>query len=112
MTDQARESPTSTRLRLWLDAFYVRGEFDDRTLIALFRAEAGKVVVKLHLRHTLHAKLYLCFRSDPNNPITGFLGSSNLTLSGLSGPTYTRLRGFPMAVSTMRDTPPSRPSRR
>jgi DNA replication protein DnaC len=31
----------------------------------------------------LHAKLYLCFRSDPNNPITGFLGSSNLTLSGL-----------------------------
>jgi len=46
--------------------------------------KAGKVVVKLHLRHTLHAKLYLCFRPDPNNPITGFLGSSNLTLSGLS----------------------------
>lgn len=46
--------------------------------------KAGKVVVKLHLRHTLHAKLYLCFRHDPNNPITGFLGSSNLTLSGLS----------------------------
>lgn len=37
---------------------------------------AGKVVVKLHLRHSLHAKLYLCFRADPNNPITGFLGSS------------------------------------
>lgn len=47
--------------------------------------KAGKVVVKLFLRHTLHAKLYLCFRSDPNNPITGFLGSSNLTFSGLSG---------------------------
>jgi hypothetical protein len=46
--------------------------------------KSGKVVVKLHLRHTLHAKLYLCFRADPNNPITGFLGSSNLTLSGLS----------------------------
>ena len=46
--------------------------------------KAGKVVVKLHLRHMLHAKLYLCFRADPNNPITGFLGSSNLTLSGLS----------------------------
>jgi superfamily II DNA or RNA helicase len=46
--------------------------------------QAGKVVVKLHLRHTLHAKLYLCFRPDPNNPVTGFLGSSNLTLSGLS----------------------------
>ncbi len=47
--------------------------------------KASKVVVKLFLRHTLHAKLYLCFRSDPNNPITGFLGSSNLTFSGLSG---------------------------
>ena len=46
--------------------------------------KAGQVVVKLHLRHTLHAKLYLCFRHDPNNPITGFVGSSNLTLSGLS----------------------------
>lgn len=44
----------------------------------------GKVVVKLYLRHTLHAKLYLCFRQDPNNPVTGFLGSSNLTFSGLS----------------------------
>ena len=46
--------------------------------------KARKVVVKLFLRHSLHAKLYLCFRPDPNNPITGFLGSSNLTLSGLS----------------------------
>ena len=46
--------------------------------------KSGKLVVKLFLRHTLHAKLYLCFRSDPNNPITGFLGSSNLTFSGLS----------------------------
>lgn len=44
----------------------------------------GKVRVKLYLRHLLHAKLYLCFRVDPNNPITGFLGSSNLTFSGLS----------------------------
>ncbi len=46
--------------------------------------KGGKVVVKLFLRHTLHAKLYLCFRPDPNNPITGFLGSSNLTLAGMS----------------------------
>lgn len=43
-----------------------------------------KVVVKLFLRHTLHAKLYLCFRDDKINPIIGYLGSSNLTLSGLS----------------------------
>ena len=45
---------------------------------------SGKVVVKLFLRHTLHAKLYLMHRSDPINPIVGYLGSSNLTMSGLS----------------------------
>jgi phosphatidylserine/phosphatidylglycerophosphate/cardiolipin synthase-like enzyme len=44
----------------------------------------GKLAVKLFLRHPLHAKLYLCFRRDPNSPIVGFLGSSNLTLAGLS----------------------------
>ncbi len=47
--------------------------------------KAKKVVVKLFLRHPLHAKLYLLFRPDPNNPITGFVGSSNLTFSGLKG---------------------------
>lgn len=46
--------------------------------------KAKKVVVKLFLRHPLHAKLYLCFRDDKINPIIGYLGSSNLTLSGLS----------------------------
>jgi HKD family nuclease len=40
--------------------------------------------VKLHLRHTLHAKLYLLFRHDPVSPSIGFLGSSNLTSAGLS----------------------------
>lgn len=44
----------------------------------------GKVVVKLHLRHRLHAKLYLAFSADIRVPVIGFLGSSNLTLSGLS----------------------------
>ncbi len=47
--------------------------------------KAGKVVVKLFLRHSLHAKLYLLFRPDPINPIIGYLGSSNLTFPGLSG---------------------------
>jgi superfamily II DNA or RNA helicase len=46
--------------------------------------KAKKVVVKLFVKHPLHAKLYLLFRPDPINPITGFLGSSNLTLAGLS----------------------------
>jgi hypothetical protein len=45
--------------------------------------KAGKLVLKLFLRHPLHAKLYLLFRSDRINPIIGYLGSSNLTLSGL-----------------------------
>ena len=46
--------------------------------------ESKKLVVKLFLRHRLHAKLYLHFRRDPVNPTTGYLGSSNLTLAGLS----------------------------
>lgn len=46
--------------------------------------KAKKVVAKLFLRYPLHAKLYLLFRPDPVNPTTGFLGSSNLTLAGLS----------------------------
>ncbi len=46
--------------------------------------KAKQVVVKLFLRHPLHAKLYLLFRPDPINPTVGYLGSSNLTLSGLS----------------------------
>ncbi len=46
--------------------------------------KAKKVVVKLFLRYLLHAKLYLLFRPDFNNPAVGFMGSSNLTLSGLS----------------------------
>ena len=45
---------------------------------------SGQVIVKLFLPYPLHAKLYLLFRDDVNNPITGFVGSSNLTLAGLS----------------------------
>jgi hypothetical protein len=46
--------------------------------------KSKKLVVKLFLHHSLHAKLYLMHRSDPNNPATAFLGSSNLTFPGLS----------------------------
>lgn len=46
--------------------------------------KARKVVVKLFLKHPLHAKLYLLFRPDPINPTVGYLGSSNLTFAGLS----------------------------
>ena len=43
-----------------------------------------KVVVKLHLKHQLHAKLYLAMSDDIRVPVIGFLGSSNLTFAGLS----------------------------
>ena len=46
--------------------------------------KAKKVVVKLYLRHPLHAKLYLVPQNHANLPAIGFLGSSNLTFSGLS----------------------------
>jgi superfamily II DNA or RNA helicase/HKD family nuclease len=59
---------------------------DERTLRELRRQLIeGKVRVKLFLRHNLHAKLYLCHRKDLVNPRVGFVGSSNLTFSGLGG---------------------------
>ena len=59
---------------------------DERALKRLTaQLRAKKVVVKLYLRHSLHAKLYLCHRSDPITPTVGYLGSSNLTFSGLAG---------------------------
>lgn len=57
---------------------------DEKALQKLSRQmKEGKVIVKLHLRYTLHAKLYLCYLKD-RGKIEGFLGSSNLTLAGLS----------------------------
>lgn len=44
---------------------------------------SGKLVVKLFLRHTLHAKLYLVNRPDRIAGTVGYIGSSNLTMSGL-----------------------------
>ncbi|MFY8043337.1 MAG: phospholipase D-like domain-containing protein, partial [Rhodoferax sp.] len=58
---------------------------DEAGLRALAKQlRSRQTVVKLFLPYPLHAKLYLLFRDDINNPITGFVGSSNLTLSGLS----------------------------
>jgi SNF2 family DNA or RNA helicase len=53
-----------------------------RRLAAQIRAK--KLIVKLFLRHPLHAKLYLLYLPHPINPIVGYLGSSNLTFAGLS----------------------------
>jgi superfamily II DNA or RNA helicase len=58
---------------------------DERGLRHLaHQIKSKKVVVKLFVKHPLHAKLYLLFRCDPINPIVGYLGSSNLTFAGLS----------------------------
>lgn len=58
---------------------------DERALRKLScQMKAGKVAVKLHLRYPLHAKLYLAYSDDVRVPIVGFLGSSNLTMAGLS----------------------------
>jgi len=60
-------------------------DIDEQGLRRLsYQIRTGKVIVKLFLAYPLHAKLYLVHRQDPNSPIVGFLGSSNLTLSGLS----------------------------
>ena len=60
-------------------------EQDEKALQKLSRQmKENKVVVKLHLRYTLHAKLYLAYSNDKRVPVVGFLGSSNLTLAGLA----------------------------
>ncbi|MDR1030783.1 MAG: phospholipase D-like domain-containing protein [Treponema sp.] len=57
---------------------------DEATLKRLSQQlKSRQVVVKLHLAFNLHAKLYLTYRDDYNAPIIGYLGSSNLTFSGL-----------------------------
>jgi superfamily II DNA or RNA helicase len=60
-------------------------EEDEKALRKLSKQmKENKVVVKLHLRYTLHAKLYLAYSNDKRVPVVGFLGSSNLTLAGLA----------------------------
>lgn len=46
--------------------------------------KSKKVRVKLFLGHQLHAKLYLVHRKDHQLPAYAFVGSSNLTLSGMT----------------------------
>jgi len=43
-----------------------------------------QVKVKLFLAYPLHAKLYLCHKNDKDAPLIGYVGSSNLTMAGLS----------------------------
>lgn len=88
----AIDQQTALRLKKKLAAEFreqltvgVPTEADEAGLRRLARQlKSKKVIVKLYLRHPLHAKLYLLFRPDPVNPTTAFLGSSNLTMAGLS----------------------------
>ena len=77
-----RRMAAEFRQQLTLGAPTNSDEAGLRRLSAQLRSK--KLVVKLHLRHQLHAKLYLMQRDDPITPRVGYLGSSNLTLSGLS----------------------------
>lgn len=65
-------------------AFGAPTRTDERALRMLARQlRARKLVIKLFLQYPLHAKLYLVARADLQNPMVGYVGSSNLTLSGL-----------------------------
>lgn len=90
--DELLDGPTVARLRRdAAESFKQQIEFGvptnqaEASLRMLARQlRAKKVQVKLFLRYPLHAKLYLTHRSDPAAPLVAFLGSSNLTFSGLS----------------------------
>ncbi len=57
---------------------------DEAALRTLLRQiESGTVEVRVHMAHRLHAKLYLCHRDDHAAPRAAYVGSSNLTISGL-----------------------------
>ncbi len=86
--DQAEAVKLKKRLALEFKEQLTIGtptELDEKALRLLSRQlKNGKVIVKLHLRYPLHAKLYLAYSNDKRVPVVGFLGSSNLTLAGLS----------------------------
>ena len=88
MLDQSEASKMKKRLAQKFKEQLTIGtpdEADERALRKLSQQmKDKKVVVKLHLRYPLHAKLYLEYSNDVRVPIVGFLGSSNLTLSGLA----------------------------
>lgn len=59
---------------------------EDRVTLGSLRdlLKSGAVEIKVFTRRPLHGKTYIFHRVDSNNPITGFVGSSNLTTPGLT----------------------------
>lgn len=88
----ALDGPTLARLKRRItESFKEQLEFgvpSTQAEVALRRLasqlRARKVYLKAFLGYPLHAKLYLVRRSDAVTPLIGFVGSSNLTLAGLS----------------------------
>ncbi|MGB9754714.1 helicase-related protein [Roseiflexus castenholzii] len=77
-----RRMTESFKQQLECGAPSAKAEHAFRRLAAQLRAR--KVFLKAFLRYPLHAKLYLVRRNDTVTPLIGFVGSSNLTLSGLA----------------------------
>lgn len=79
---RTRQSLLESFRRQLMFGFPTKG---DKTALLQLKSqlENKKVVVRLHARFPLHAKLYLCHRHDHKTPLIGYLGSSNLTVSGL-----------------------------
>lgn len=88
MMDQAEAARLKQRLAQEFKDQLIIGtptNADERALRQLSRQlKDNKLAVKLHVNYPLHAKLYLAYSGDTRIPVMGFLGSSNLTLSGLS----------------------------
>lgn len=72
------------RRQLLIGATSVEDEITLRLLCA--QLKDGKVCVRLYLRNPLHAKLYIAHNPKSNlRKVYAFMGSSNLTYSGLTG---------------------------
>lgn len=86
-----REQESAERRR-WAASFrqQLTSGMTDNTMEAALghlakQLQSERVKVGLHVRYPLHAKLYLLHRRQHYAAATGFVGSSNLTRSGLLG---------------------------
>lgn len=82
----ARERKTELLEQLRLQLMRGLPTAADRSSLQSLREliAGGSVQIKVFTRRPLHGKTYICHRQDLNNPITGFVGSSNLTAPGLT----------------------------
>lgn len=83
-TAQARQQQAKLKFRQQL----MRGapSTQDEATIRELRTQLadGRVAIKLFTRRPLHGKTYICHRDDKITPVVAYVGSSNLTTSGLA----------------------------